>query len=79
MWPDEKGPGDDELIGVRTGMAIGGAIRGGNSFMNDKVMKTLNTRSRSDRLKHERSIIENTPGPLNRASWAGENKPFYEW
>jgi len=26
MWPDDGyGPGDDELIGVQTGMAIGGA------------------------------------------------------
>jgi RHS repeat-associated protein len=30
MWPDDGyGPGDDDLIGVQTGMAIGGAIRDG--------------------------------------------------
>jgi hypothetical protein len=30
MWPDDGyGPEDDELIGVQTGMAIGGAIRSG--------------------------------------------------
>lgn len=30
LWPDDGyGPGDDELIGVQTGMAIGGAIRDG--------------------------------------------------
>lgn len=30
MWPEDSyGPGDDELIGAQTGMAIGGAIRSG--------------------------------------------------
>lgn len=28
MWP-EDGPGDDDLIGVRMGMAIGATLRGG--------------------------------------------------
>lgn len=50
-----------------------------NSFMSDKRMIPLNKGSRVDMLKQERSIVETNPGPLNRESWAGKNKPFYEW
>lgn len=50
-----------------------------NAFMNDQVMKILNKGSRPEMLKQERSIVESNPGPLNRESWAGKNKPFYEW
>lgn len=50
-----------------------------NKFMEGKQMIRLDKGSRVDMLKQERSIVESNPGPLNRESWTGKNKPFYEW
>ncbi|QKJ30357.1 hypothetical protein HQ865_11505 [Mucilaginibacter mali] len=47
------------------------------TFMKDKIMRILDKGSRSNMLKKERSIVESTPGPLNKEPWAGKFPTFF--